>query len=355
MTMAASSRPRTLDPGNLDPLARWLAGAVGAERVDISRAELLSGGAVQENWRIDVVIDGGPRVGTHSLVLRTDAAARLSMSLDRPRELACIRAAHEAGVRVAEPIAECGDTSVIGAPFTIQRLLSGSAQGRRIVRDPKLAEHGPALARQLGEQLARIHAIRPPRDDLAFLSLPDPDAVSVGVAEMRRALDKATEPRPALEYVLAWLVSNKPASRATSLVHGDFRTGNYLVDNGQLTGILDWEFSHWGDPREDLGWFCARCWRFGNDALAAGGIAARADLLAGYNSVADVPIAETEIAFWEIFGAARWATIALLQGQRFLTGGERSLELALTGLMPAEIELDALDAIAAVEAGRPIA
>jgi hypothetical protein len=43
--------------------------------------------------------------------------------------------------------------------------------------------------------------------------------------------------------------------------------------------------------------------------------------------------------------------IALLQGQRFLTGGERSLELALTGLMPAEMELDALEAIAIFEAG----
>jgi len=155
--------------------------------------------------------------------------------------------------------------------------------------------------------------------------------------------------------VLVWLLANKPMPRPVSLVHGDFRTGNYLVENGRLTGILDWEFSHWGDPREDLGWFCARCWRFGNDRLAAGGVAARADLLDGYNAASDAPVAERELAFWEILGAARWATIALLQGQRFLTGGERSLELALTGLMPAEMELDALEAIAAVESGRPIA
>ena len=75
-----ATRPRTLDPTNLDPLATWLAGAIGASRVEIARAELLSGGAVQENWRIDVTVDGGPRAGAHSLVLRTDAAARLSMA-----------------------------------------------------------------------------------------------------------------------------------------------------------------------------------------------------------------------------------------------------------------------------------
>ncbi|MEO8651618.1 MAG: phosphotransferase family protein [Hyphomicrobiaceae bacterium] len=343
--------PRTLDPDNLDPLARWLAGAVGARRVEIARAELLSGGAVQENWRIDVVVDGGPRAGAHSLVLRTDAVARLPMSLDRHREFACIRAAHEAGVMVAEPIAECADRSVIGAPFAVQRLIRGMAQGRRIVRDPHLARHGPDLARQLGGQLARIHAIRPPREDLAFLPLPEPDAASAGVAELRRALDKASVARPALEYVLVWLLANRPAPRPTVLVHGDFRTGNYMMEHSQLTGILDWEFCHWGDPREDLGWFCARCWRFGNDTLAAGGIAGREDLLVGYNAASDAPIASNELAYWEIFAAARWAVIALLQGQRFLTGGERSLELALTGLMPAEMEFDALDAIAIFEAG----
>jgi aminoglycoside phosphotransferase (APT) family kinase protein len=183
---------RTLDPANLDPLARWLAGAVGARSAEIARAELLSGGAVQENWRIDVVIDGGPRAGAHSLVLRTDAVARLPMSLDRHRELACIRAAHQAGVMVAEPIAECADRSVIGAPFAVQRLIRGMAQGRRIVRDPHLARHGPQLARQLGGQLARIHAIRPPHDELSFLPMPEADAMSAGVAELRRALDKAS-------------------------------------------------------------------------------------------------------------------------------------------------------------------
>jgi aminoglycoside phosphotransferase (APT) family kinase protein len=347
----SATASRTLEPSNLDSLCRWLAGAVGADRVEIARFELLSGGAVQENWRIDVLVDGGQRAGAHSLVLRTDAVARLPMSLDRHSELACIRVAHQAGVSVAEPIAECADRSVIGAPFAVQRLIRGMAQGRRIVRDPQIARHGSGLARQLGGELARIHAIRPPSDALAFLVLPDPDPVSSSIAGLRRAIDKASVPRPALEYVLGWLLANRPAPRAITLVHGDFRTGNYLVENTRLAGILDWEFCHWGDPREDLGWFCARCWRFGNDAMTAGGIAIREDLLAGYNAVADIKVDPGDLAYWEIFAAARWATIALLQGQRFLTGGERSLELALTGLMPAEMELDAIDAIAILEAG----
>lgn len=352
--MTAAAPTRTIVSDNIEPLARWFAEVLAARRVDVSRAARLTGGAVQENWRLDVVIDGGPLAGEHALVLRTDAAAPLPMSLDRTRELACIRIAHAAGVKVAEPIAECSDPAVIGAPFAVQRLLAGTAQARRIVRDSGIPMHGPGLARELGGELARLHQVRPAKGALPFLALPEPHPVSAEVAGLRRVLDRASEPRPALEFVLEWLIANRPEPRPIGLVHGDFRTGNYMVDGGRLTGILDWEFCHWGDPREDLGWFTARCWRFGNDGLAAGGIAARADLLAGYNAVASDPVAESELAHFEVLALARWGVIALLQGDRFLKGGERSLELALTGLMPAEMELDAIEAIEAIEAGEPL-
>ena len=64
------------------------------------------------------------------------------------------------------------------------------------------------------------------------------------------------------------------------LCHRDFRTGNYMLDIGSrgatLTGILDWEFAGWGDPDEDIGWFCCKGWRFSRLDREAGGIAARA-------------------------------------------------------------------------------
>src|SRR5690606_41031529 len=100
-------RSRTLDPDNLGSLADWLAGAVGARRVSFAEATLLTGGAVQENWRLVVDVEGGPREGRHVWVLRTDAIARLSLSLDRTAEFGVLKAAHAAGISVAEPIARC--------------------------------------------------------------------------------------------------------------------------------------------------------------------------------------------------------------------------------------------------------
>ena len=84
----------------------------------------------------------------------------------------------------------------------------------------------------------------------------------------------------------------------------------------------------------------------------AGGIARFASLLAGYNELAEHKVSAAEVQYFEVQAAARWAAISLLQGDRFIRGGERSLELALTGLMPPEMELDALDIIEKIEAGR---
>lgn len=358
MTMAetragdASGRARLSEPGASARLAGWLAGEIGASSVGITQAGLLTGGAVQQNWRLDVAVEGGPRAGRHVWVLRTDAAASLTLSLDRLAEFRCIAEAYKAGVKVAEPIAVTDDASLIGAPFAIQAFVSGNAQGRRIVRDPALATFGDSLAEELGRQLARIHSVRPAAGVLSFLPVPIANPARRVVAELRTALDGASAPRPALELILAWLDRNAPEPKAVTLVHGDFRTGNYMVDAGALTAVLDWEFAHWGDPREDLGWFIARCWRFGNDEKVAGGIARFASLLAGYNELAEHKVSAAEVQYFEVQAAARWAAISLLQGDRFIRGGERSLELALTGLMPPEMELDALDIIEKIEAGR---
>jgi len=345
----SGARPRTLDPSNVAPLTTWLAASLGAENVEIVGASLLSGGAVQENWSIDVAVTGGPMAGRQAWVLRTDAAARIALSRDRASKFAVIAAAHKAGVPVAEPIARCADPAVIGAPFLVQRRVTGIAQGRRLVRDPRIGEFGPALAEDLGRALARIHTLTPNTTELPFLTLPLRPAAKNEVQRLRAVLDDAGEARPALEYVLAWLDINAPERRPLALVHGDFRTGNYMVDDGRLTAILDWEFAHWGDPHEDIGWLCASCWRFGADEREVGGIADREPLYRGYDSVAAEPLERAAVPYWEVYALAKWAAVAVLQGDRYRKGGETSIELALTGLMAPETELDALDLIAKIE------
>jgi aminoglycoside phosphotransferase (APT) family kinase protein len=131
------------------------------------------------------------------------------------------------------------------------------------------------------------------------------------------------------------------------LVHQDFRTGNYMLDAVGLTAILDWEFCAWGDPISDIGWFCAKCWRFGRDDREAGGIADRAPFLRGYEAESGRRVDPRHVAYWEVMAHIRWAIIALQQGQRTVAGGEASLELGLIGrLYPPALEVEILAATA---------
>lgn len=307
--------------------------------VQVSEPSLLGGGAIQENWAVTIDHDGQPI----DAVLRCDAASSVSDSWGRAEEFALLNAAHAAGVTVPEPL-WLGDDSVFGRNFLIMRRAAGTAAGHRIVRDTALAKDRPALVRQIGREMARIHSIQPPVDSLDFLPLPGKHPALEFIEESRAFLDNYHSAFPALEWGLNWLEKNLPAEEPVCLVHRDFRTGNYMVDENGLTAVLDWEFTAWSQPLEDLGWFCARCWRFAQegDDKAAGGVGHRDELFAGYREISGRDISAEDIYYWEVFAHVRWAMIAIKQGERHISGREPSLELALTSHIVPELELHVL-------------
>ena len=319
-------------------IADWLAAKTG-KPVQLGNVRALSGGAIQENWAAD--IDLGDEI--IAAVIRCDAPSSVSDSLSRQQEFALLKAAFANGVTVPGPL-WLGDPALLGRDFFIMRRAAGTAAGHKLVRDLSLAKDRPALTRQLGRELARIHAIKPPRDDLDFLPVPEIHPAQEFINSARAFLDQYHSAFPALEWGLNWLQDNMPAQEALCLVHRDFRTGNYMVDENGLTAVLDWEFTGWSQPLEDLGWLCARCWRFGQqgDDYAVGGIGHRDDLFAGYAEIAGrVPTAQ-EVYYWEVFAHLRWAMIAIKQGERHISGAEPSLELALTAHIVPELELHIL-------------
>lgn len=330
-----------------DPHARekaFLASACGASRVTIERWERLSGGAIQENVALDVAIEGGPLAGRHEWVLRTDAASAVAVSHSRPEEFEILRAAHGAGVRVPEPLFVCADGR--GPDFFVMRRVPGVAAGHRLAKDDRLVPDRAGLAHELGENLARLHHVKPPVASLAFLGEPGADPARASVAGYRRDLDALSSVRgeawPALEWGLAWCERNAPSPLAPCLLHRDYRTGNYLVHEGRLVAVLDWEFSGWGDPREDLGWMLARCWRFGRPEREAGGTGEAADFLAGYADAGGRETSREETLYWQAMAHLRWAVIALQQAERHRSGSQPSLELALTAHIVPELESEIL-------------
>ncbi|MGH9275055.1 MAG: phosphotransferase family protein, partial [Acidimicrobiales bacterium] len=161
------------------------------------------------------------------------------------------------------------------------------------------------------------------------------------VEQFRAVLDTLGEPHPAFELGFRWLEANRPPTAKVTVVHGDFRLGNLLVDHDGLRAVLDWELAHLGDPLEDLGWFCVRAWRFGSP-LPAGGVATREALVAAYEAAAGSSVDLDALRWWEVLGTLKWGVICVMQAWGHLSGATRSVELATIGRRVCENEWDLL-------------
>ena len=289
----------------------------------VERAVLLAGGASKEAWAVD-------SEGRELLIRRAAGGVIHQSTLTLEQEFEVLRAAHEAGVKVPEPIAYLGQ--VEGREAFVMGRVHGETIGRRIVKAPP-----PGLDVQLAEELAKIHAIPPSR--LPFLEQGD------AIARFYDELDSVGEPHPAIELGLHWVKERLPTHRDLVVVHGDWRIGNVAVDERGLVAVLDWEFAHLADPVEDLAWPLVRAWRFGEDGKRLGGIADARRYLDRYADLTGVEVDEAELLAWEVFGNVKWAVGCLTQSRRHLNGQERSVELAVLGRLAAEMEYELLDLI----------
>jgi aminoglycoside phosphotransferase (APT) family kinase protein len=292
----------------------------------------MPGGASRESWDIEVRRPG--QAQGHLILLRDAGGRTRRPARSIEIEAAAMIAARSAGVPVAD-LYDHGERA-LGRAYLLMERLEGETIPRRLLRDDAYAAARPRLARRLGEVLARIHQIDPAN----VPGLPNTDALG----QLTELYQGFAEPRPALEIGLRWLREHQPAPVADTLVHGDFRTGNLMVATDGLAGVLDWELTHRGDPRQDLGWLCTKAWRFGSPH-PVGGFGSRDELMAGYAKGGGIPPDEATQRWWELYGTVRWALLCRSQAERYLSGAEPSVELAVLGRRVCEQEFDVLLAL----------
>ena len=289
----------------------------------VESMHLLPGGASKEAWA--VVADGDSL-----LVRRAGGGVIHRDTLSLEHEFQVLEAALEADVKVPRPVAYLGELG--GREAFAMELVEGETIGRRIVRNPP-----PGLETQLADEVAKIHAIPP--DRLPFLGSGDV------LERFEHELDSVGEPHPAIEYGLWWLREHRPEPLPDVVSHGDFRIGNVVVSGRGLEYLLDWEFAHLADPREDVSWPVVRAWRFGADDRRLGGVGDVRPYLERYAERTGREIEEADLRWWEVLGNVKWATGCLTQCRRHLSGVDRSVEYAVLGRMAAEMEYELLHLI----------
>lgn len=301
----------------------------------------LAGGAMHDSWAVDA--QSGDR--THELVVRVSPAGRADHA-KTVREFEALKIMWARGVPVPEPI-RAGEAPT-GESYLVMARVAGDANPRRLITEPSLARARSAIIRQLAEALAAIHRVVPADVD-AELRLPGPGEDPLSA--MRRQVEDdyhlyLLNPHPAIEWAFRWmdrkLAAMLPTGRPIHVVHGDFRVGNLMYDEGGLTAVIDWEGVHAGELEEDVSWFCTRVWRFGKNDLEAGGLVSREEWVQAYERASGVSVDRERLAVWEVLQNIRWAEITMMQAKSHLDAQVRNHELAAIGRRTGDTELEIL-------------
>ena len=319
-----------------DGLAQFLSGHWDA-KVRIEGVRLASAGARRRNLLFDA-LRGDERIPLVATVV--PGAVQI---MDIAVEAGALVLAEEAGVPVPHVHAVCDDPAFLGGPFFLTARIDGETIPRRVLR--LVDEHeglGARLGSQCGEALARLHAVDPDRAPPQLLRPGSQPPAEHALTTLEPMLDAMLQPSPSFALGFRWLERHCPAPpEKLSVLHGDFRNGNMIVDASGLRGVLDWEICRIGDGMEDLGWLCQRMWRFRNDSLEVGGFAGRDALREGYQR-AGGRFDDASLHWWKVLSTVRWGIGLAGQAAAHLDGSVRSVVMAASGRRVAELEYDTL-------------
>ncbi len=297
---------------------RLIADRVGYP-VGIEDARWLSGGASKLQMRFKLHWRGESgetgRQEVTSLVLRMEPAASVTES-SRRREFEVIRAV-EGTVPVPHAYWMDPDAAFLPYPAMVYGFASGAAK-------PSLdagkvtglgQNYGPALRAKLAPQfvdyLARIHNL-PIGDSPALASFDRPAmgsnaSVIKQVNAARRIWEEdRIEDEPVMAVVYKWLIRNAPRIDRVSIVHGDYRSGNFLFDEeqGRITAWLDWEGAVLGDRHQDLTYAALPIFQhYAEDekTVLVSGMMSEAELYVAYERASGLPVDPQRIRYFGVF------------------------------------------------------
>ena len=141
------------------------------------------------------------------------------------------------------------------------------------------------------------------------------------------------EPQPIIRAAIRALRrAPPPPPQRLHVVHGDYRTGNFLYDKeGAIRGILDWEMAHLGDPLEDLAWSLNRVWCWARDERV-GGLTTKAERDRASGKQASGLRADPEaLRWWELFSSVKGQAIWISGSQEYQDGANKDPVLAFSG------------------------
>jgi aminoglycoside phosphotransferase (APT) family kinase protein len=286
-----------------DQLSSWLSHEIGAP-VSIEGLERTTAGFSRENWTFEAAWNDEKR----SLIARRDPVGSV-LDTERAVEMAVLRALEHTDVGTPRLLWADLEGRRCDRPCLVMERVDGVCDSFALRNDRPIDERAE-LARRIYDRLARIHLV-----DWRALGLadvmhdPGSGAAVAALAHWTSQLRRVqVAPEPELAYAISWLGEHAPANDIVTLVHGDFKPGNVLIQEGDVSAVLDWETAHLGDPHEDLGWVS-------NPLRAAEHQIPTAweptDLFDRWSSITGFEVDLDRVRWWQILANVKLAIIVL--------------------------------------------
>jgi aminoglycoside phosphotransferase (APT) family kinase protein len=298
------------------PVTAWLQDRVAGLEPPLAFS-LIAGGHSNLTYRF---ID---RRGGDYVLRRPPLGHVLESAHDMGREHRIVSALAGSNVPVAPTFGLCEDPDVNGAPFYIMGFVSGEVLHDADVARGLSNASRLALGEHVCDVLAKLHLINP--DDVGLGELGRKEAY---LARQLKRWNKQWEASktheiPEMEETSRLLEETMPEQIGATIVHGDYRLGNFIVSEGRILAVLDWELCTLGDPLADVG-YLLNSWiqpGEGEDEVAptsVGGFLTREALCERYTTATGRDL--SGINYYRAF--SHWRLAAIGQGvyKRYLVG-----------------------------------
>ncbi|MFT4564582.1 MAG: aminoglycoside phosphotransferase (APT) family kinase protein [Gammaproteobacteria bacterium] len=315
----------------------------GVRNPHVDDLRRLAGGASKEQFVFTLNADGQP---PKRCVLRLEPVEGVAIT-SRQRELEAIRAVSDV-VPVPEVLWIDPDGDALGRPALITEFVQGVTKPSDTRSN--ITGFGTVMSESLREQLVvsffdhlrAIHAIDIRSPDLKSFQIPDADPQQAARWQINWWTtvwhNDALQGIPVLGLAERWMRENLPKTAGLVLIHGDYRTGNYLFneETAAITAILDWEFTHIGDYHEDLAWISLRPWSHTeNGILLASSLFPYEELAPRYRAVSGREVDARTLHFYQVFCLYKCTVICLGSGLRAAHEAHNHQDALMSWLTPA--------------------
>ena len=293
----------------------------GAEKIRIDNVAPITAGNARQAWEFDVRwLDGGTRRKVSCVMLRKAQAGQLETDL--ATEFRIVSALWDSGVPVARALWIDSEGRWLERPSFIMEKVAGATDLFALLK-PEMAERSRAIAPQLAVIAARLHTVDWKKLGVDFLPATTPETAAAQQISYWESLflKHRMEPHPVMVAAFIWLKEHRPMARRISIVHGDFRLGNFLYEGDRINAMLDWEMVHLGDPVEDIAWAYRSLW--GPQAFLS-----LDEFVERYSQLSGIPVHPETLLFYRLLGEVKHSIISLTGARSFMDGRTRNLFLA---------------------------